>query len=175
MRAPLIEAQIPETFLLATIGFQSMIAAKAVRVVERGAGTVGGRVRFATRTWSRGRSLGGPCSLYRGVHGTSNVEAGFRYGIPVFGTCAHSWVLSFAEESEAFRTPAGVARARYSLPDRHVTIRLREHEGEPSLLASRLWGVRLDSGDLCALSEEVRAILDERRACTMRRSWPPAI
>src|SRR5882762_436825 len=101
VRAPLIEAQIAETYLLATIGFQSLIATKAARMVE----VAGGRavVDFGTRRAHSPQAgvLAGRAAYIAGCIGTSDVATGFRYGVPVFGTAAHSWVLSFAGEKEA--------------------------------------------------------------------------
>ncbi|MEO7143993.1 MAG: nicotinate phosphoribosyltransferase, partial [Bryobacteraceae bacterium] len=101
VRAPLLEAQIPETYLLATVGFQSTIATKAARVVE----AAGGRevVEFGTRRAHSPEAgvLAGRAAYIGGCAGTSNTETGFRYGISVFGTAAHSWVMSFPTEREA--------------------------------------------------------------------------
>jgi nicotinate phosphoribosyltransferase len=158
LRAPLIEAQIPETFLLGTIGFQSMIAAKAVRVVD--AAQARSVVEFGSRR-AHGPDaavLGSRAAYIAGCTGTSNVEAGFRYGIPVFGTCAHSWVLSFAEERESFeRLQKLLGPGTVYLIDTYDTVEGARRAGT---LGKPLWGVRLDSGDLCALSKQVRAVLD---------------
>ena len=101
VRAPLMEAQIAETYLLATIGFQSLIATKASRIVE----VAGGRavVDFGARRAHSPEAgvLAGRASYIGGCIGTSNTETGFRYGIPVFGTAAHSWVQSFASETRS--------------------------------------------------------------------------
>lgn len=101
--APIIEAQLVETFLLATINLQTMIASKAARVVA----AAGGRdvVEFGSR-----RAHGMEAALYvaraayiAGCAGTSNVEAGWRFGIPVSGTVAHSFVMAFPDEITAFQ------------------------------------------------------------------------
>lgn len=159
VRAPLIEAQIVETFLLSTIGFQTMIASKAVRVVEAAAGrTV---VEFGTR-----RAHSPEAGLYAarasyigGCDGTSNTLAGRRFGIPVFGTAAHSWVLSFEQERDAFVQLQSLLGERcVHLIDTYDTI---DGARQAASLGRPLWGVRLDSGDLVALSKAVRAILDQ--------------
>ena len=102
LRAPVIEAQIPETYLLAAIGFQSMIATKAARVTK----AAGGRsvIEFGTRRAHSPEAgvLGARAAYIGGCVGTSNTETGFRFGIPVFGTAAHSWVMSFPTERESF-------------------------------------------------------------------------
>src|SRR5262245_4029171 len=101
--APLIEAQIVETFLLSTINFQTMIATKASRVVESAEGR--SVIEFgARRAHSFGAALyAARAAFIGGCAGTSNVEAGRRFGIPVYGTTAHSWTMAFEHEIDAFR------------------------------------------------------------------------
>jgi nicotinate phosphoribosyltransferase len=93
--APIIEAQIIETFLLATINFQTLIASKAARVVT----AAGDRslIEFGTRRahGSEAGLLAARAAYIAGFAGTSNVEAGYLFGIPTFGTLAHSFVMSF--------------------------------------------------------------------------------
>src|SRR5579884_294690 len=159
IRAPIIEAQIPETFLLATIGFQTLIATKAARIVE----VAGGRsvVDFGTRRAHSAEAgvLAGRAAYIGGCAGTSNTETGHRYGIPVFGTAAHSWIQAFASEREAYeRLQQLLAEQTVYLIDTYDTIegaRLAASLGRP------LWGVRLDSGNIVELSRQVRRILDE--------------
>lgn len=159
VRAPLIEAQIPETYLLATIGFQSLIATKAARMNE----VAGGRavVDFGTRRAHSPEAgvLAGRAAYVGGCIGTSNTETGYRYGIPVFGTAAHSWVQAFAGEREAYiRLQEMLGDATVYLIDTYDTIegaRLAASLGRP------LWGVRLDSGNIVELSRVVRRVLDD--------------
>ncbi len=159
VRAPLIEAQIPETYLLSAITFPSLIATKAARCVEAGAGRE--IVEFGTRRAHTPEAgvLGARASYIGGCSGTSNTLAGFRYGIPVMGTAAHSWIMSFSCEAEAFRQLQRLlGESTIQLIDTYDTVegaRLAAKLGKP------IWGVRLDSGDLLALSREVRAVLDE--------------
>jgi len=159
LRAPLIEAQIPETYLLASLSFQSMIASKAIRVIEAAAGRP--VVEFGTRRAhapEAGR-LAGRASYIGGCAGTSNVEAGFRYGIPVFGTAAHSWVTAFTEESESYRRLQKLlGPMTVYLIDSYDTL---EGARKVAALGKPLWGVRLDSGNLAELARGVRRILDE--------------
>jgi nicotinate phosphoribosyltransferase len=158
VRAPLMEAQIVETYLLATVGFQSLIATKAARMAE----VAGGRavVDFGTRRAHSPEAgvLAGRASYIGGCVGTSNTETGFRYGIPVFGTAAHSWIQAFATEREAYeRLQNLLGAATVYLIDTYDTLegaRLAATLGRP------LWGVRLDSGNLVELSHAVRKILD---------------
>jgi nicotinate phosphoribosyltransferase len=158
LRARLPEAQIPETFLLATIGFQTMIASKAARVVEAAQGRP--VVDFGTRRAHspEAGTLAARASYIGGCTGTSNTLTGFRFGVPVFGTAAHSWVQSFPSEVEAFRRLQDLlGPATVQLIDTYDTLegaRLAAGLGPP------LWGVRLDSGNLIELSRAVRGILD---------------
>ncbi len=159
VRAPLIEAQIPETYLLSMVGFQTMIATKAARMVDAS----GGRavVEFGTR-----RAHSPLAGLYAaraafvgGCAGTSNVLAGMQFGIPVFGTAAHSWVQSFPTEREAFeRLQALLGAGATYLIDTYDTL---EGARQAVALGKPFWGVRLDSGNLVELSRAVRRILDD--------------
>jgi nicotinate phosphoribosyltransferase len=159
INAPLIEAQIPETYLLATLAFQSMIATKAARVAE----AAGGRscVEFGSRRAHSPEAgvLAARAAYVGGCIGTSNVEAGFRYGIPVFGTGAHSWVLSFDSEAEAFRQLQKLLGPGTTyLIDSYNTI---EGARKAIDLGGPMWGVRLDSGNLLELAPAVRRMLDD--------------
>ena len=159
VRAPLIEAQIAETYLLATIGFQSLVATKASRIVE----VAGGRavVDFGARRAHSPEAgvFAGRAAYIGGCIGTSNTETGFRYGSPVFGTAAHSWVQSFATEKEAFqRLQKLLGDATAYLIDTYDTL---DGARSAAALGQPLWGVRLDSGNLVELSRQVRKILDD--------------
>jgi nicotinate phosphoribosyltransferase len=157
--APLIEAQIVETFLLSTINFQTMIATKAARVVE----AAGGRsvIEFGAR-----RAHGFDAAIHAaraafigGCIGTSNVEAGRRFGIPVFGTTAHSWTMAFERELDAFRAYHQVFPENTTLLlDTYDVIHAAHLATE---FGPQLAGVRLDSGDLVEQAKRVRSILDE--------------
>lgn len=158
VRAPLMEAQIPETFLLATVGFQSLIATKAARMVE----AAGGRavVEFGTRRAHSPQAgvFAGRAAYIGGCTGTSNVLAGMQFGIPVFGTAAHSWIQSFPTELEAFeRLHRLLGAGTTYLIDTYDTL---EGARRAASLGKPFWGVRLDSGNLVELSRAVRAILD---------------
>jgi nicotinate phosphoribosyltransferase len=159
VRAPLIQAQLVETYLLSTLAFQTTVASKAVRCVMAAKGR--SIVEFGSRrAHSPGAGpLAGRAAYLAGCAGTSNVEAGMRFGIPVFGTAAHSWTMSFADEEESFRQLQKLlGEETVYLIDTYDTIegvRLAARLGRP------LWGVRLDSGDLAAEGREVRRILNE--------------
>jgi nicotinate phosphoribosyltransferase len=159
VRAPIIEAQIPETYLLSGITFQTLIASKAARCAE----AAGGKsvVEFGTRRahTAEAGTLGARAAYIGGCAGTSNTLAGFRYGVPVMGTAAHSWVMSFACEMEAFRKLQRVmGESTVHLLDTYDTLEGARHAAK---LGGPMWGVRLDSGDFDSLSRQVRAILDE--------------
>jgi nicotinate phosphoribosyltransferase len=159
VRAPLIEAQIPETYLLSAITFQSLVASKAWRMVEAS----GGRdiVDFgARRAHTPEAGVEGARAAYiGGCTGTSNALAGLRYGIPVFGTAAHSWVLSFPSEMESFRQLQKLLGPHtVQLIDTYDTLEGARRTAE---LGLPLWGVRLDSGHVVSLARQVRGILDQ--------------
>ncbi len=159
VRAPLPEAQIAETYLLATVGFQSMVATKAARLVEAAAGR--GVVEFGTRRAHSPEAgvLAGRAAYIGGCIGTSNTLTGFRFGVPVFGTAAHSWVLSFPSELDSFRELQKLlGPATIHLIDTYDSL---EGARKAALLGQPMWGVRLDSGNLVELSRAVRRILDE--------------
>jgi nicotinate phosphoribosyltransferase len=157
--APLIEAQLVETFLLATINFQTLIATKAARIVTAAQGR--GVIEFGAR-----RCHGFDAAIYAaraafigGCIGTSNVEAGRRFGIPVYGTAAHSFVMAFAREQDAFRAYQQVfPDSSTLLLDTYDTLNAAKLATE---FGPALRGVRLDSGDLATLAKQVRQILDE--------------
>ncbi len=159
VRAPLIEAQLPETYLLSALTFQTLIATKAARITEVG----GGRdiIEFGTRRAHTPEAgvLGARAAYIGGCAGTSNTLAGFRFGIPVFGTAAHSWVMSFPSENEAFRQLQKLLGSQtVQLIDTFDTL---EGARKTAALGPPLWGVRLDSGDLVSLAIQVRKILDD--------------
>jgi nicotinate phosphoribosyltransferase len=159
VRAPLIEAQLAETYLLSTIGFQSMIATKAALVVKAAQGR--SVVEFGTRRAHSPEAgvLAGRAAYIGGCAGTSNAETGFRYGVPVFGTSAHSWVMSFPTELAAFRhLQQLLGEHTVQLIDTYDTL---EGARRAASLGRPLWGVRLDSGNLAELAPAVRRILDD--------------
>ena len=103
--------------------------------------------------------LAGRAAYIAGCEGTSNVEAGFRFGVPVYGTAAHSWVLSFRSESESYRCLQELlGTGTVYLIDSYDTV---DGARQAAAFGRPLWGVRLDSGDLLSLSKQVRAVLDE--------------
>ncbi len=163
--APRIEAQIIETFLLNTINYQVMVASKAARIVLAARGR--GVVDFSPRRdhGADAAMKAARASYVAGCVGTSHVLAGKEYGLPVFGTMAHSYVMSFADELSAFRSFArDFPQNAVLLIDTYDTVQGAHHAvtvaREMRTRGHRLRGVRLDSGDLAALSRQVRTIFD---------------
>jgi len=164
--APIIEAQIVETFIINQVNLQSLIATKAARCVH----AAGGRavVDFALRR-AHGIDAGmkvARASYLAGFTGTSNVRAGQEYGIPIVGTMAHSFVSSFEQEMDAFRAfIASFPNNSILLIDTYDTLagarKAVEIAKEMAANGQRLQGVRIDSGDLKKLAIEVRRIFDE--------------
>jgi len=158
VRAPIMEAQVVETFLLTSLTFQTLVATKAARVVEAAAGR--GVVEFGTRR-AHGPEAGvlaARAAYLGGCIGTSNVEAGQRFGLPTYGTVAHSFVMAYADEEESFRRFLRVfPENAILLVDTYDTLAAVDR-----IVASGLRpkGVRLDSGNLVELSKEVRRRLD---------------
>ena len=164
--APLIEAQIVETFLLNTIGYQTMIATKAARCIyaARGRGVVDFSLR---RTQGQGAVVTVPRSTYlAGFDATSSVEAGKQLGIPVSGTMAHSYIGAFEDEIAAFEAFAQLFAGRsVFLIDTYDTLQGAKNAAAVAKRMQKrgqqLLGVRLDSGDMVELSRGVRQILDK--------------
>jgi nicotinate phosphoribosyltransferase len=141
------------------IGFQSLIATKAARVVKAALGRQ--VVEFGTRRAHSPEAgvLAGRAAYIGGCAGTSNAAAGMRYGVPVFGTAAHSWVMSFPTELAAFeQLQKLLGENTVYLIDSYDTL---EGARRAASLGKPLLGVRLDSGNLVALVPAVRAILDQ--------------
>ncbi len=161
--APIIEAQVVETFVLSMINFQTLIASKAARVVQ--AAHWDGKPRSVMEFGSR-RAHGPEASILAaraayiaGCVGTSNVLAGKRFGIPVYGTAAHSWTMAFPSEIEAFRAYFKVfPESTILLIDTYDIEQGAHHAVE---IGPRIKGVRIDSGNLLRESQKVRRILDE--------------
>lgn len=164
--APIATCQLVETALLNIVNFQTLVATKAARVCEAAAGDP--VVEFGLR---RAQGPDGGLSAARaafvgGCAGTSNVLAGQTFGIPVSGTHAHSWVMLFPSETEAFRAYAeALPNNATFLVDTYDTLAgVRRAAEEGKRLRERgfeMIGVRIDSGDLAWLSREARAILDD--------------
>ena len=163
---PIIHCQLVETALINLVNLESMLATKAARVVDAARGRAVADFS-ARRTHGMDAAFGmARASYIAGFAGTSNVDAALRLGVPMLGTMAHSYISSFDDETEAFRQYA------WSFPDSStflvdtydtltgvqnaITVALEMEADGHSLRA-----VRLDSGDLDALSRSARAMLDD--------------
>ena len=161
----LIETQLFETFVINALNLQTMIATKAARSIQAAKGRR--VVDFALRR-TQGMEAGlkvARATYLAGFAGTSNVLAGKKYGIPVVGTMAHSYVTAFEREIESFRAFVRTfPDSAVLLIDTYDTVE-GAHKAvtvarEMAQQGHRLRGVRLDSGDMVELSQKVRAILD---------------
>ncbi|MBN1868971.1 MAG: nicotinate phosphoribosyltransferase [Candidatus Omnitrophica bacterium] len=164
VEAPIIEAQILETYLLSIINIESLVASKAARVVgaARCDGKDRGVIDFGSRRAHGPQAgfLAARAAYIGGCLGTSNVYAGKIFGIPIFGTIAHSWVEAFDSEEESFSAyHKTFPENTILLVDTYDTIKAVK-EITRMKLKNDLRGVRLDSGDLEVLSRQVRNILD---------------
>ncbi len=165
VEAPRIEAQLVETYLLNVVNFETLIASKAARVL-RAAGEDKGVVDFSPRR-DHGEDAAmrvARASYLAGMDGTSNTLAGKRFGIPVVGTMAHAYVMSFSNELAAFRAFAEDHPRPILLIDTYDVFAGLENAitvaRELEARGRRLVGVRIDSGDLARLTPEVRRRLD---------------
>lgn len=167
VKAPIMEAQLIETTLLNIINHQTLIATKANKVVLAAGG--GSVIEFGLR---RAQGLdagiyGARAAIIGGCAGTSNVFTGQQFSIPIKGTHAHSWVMSFPDELSAFRAYAEIyPKGCLLLVDTYDTLK----SGVPNAIQTfrelrargyEPLGIRLDSGDLAYLSKKARKMLDE--------------
>ena len=158
IEAPIIEAQIVETYLLSTINFQSLIATKASRIVSAARGKA--VVEFGSRRAHGPQAglLAARASYIGGCTGTSNALAGYKLGVPVFGTMAHSFIMSFEKEEEAFLRFSKVFPSGFLLVDTYNSIAAVK---KIIKLGIHTDGIRLDSGNLYSLSVKCRKLLDD--------------
>jgi nicotinate phosphoribosyltransferase len=160
--APIVEAQLAETFVVNQIHLQSVIASKAARVVEaaRGRRVVDFGARRAHGTDAALKVA--RASYLAGIAGTSNLLAAREYGIPAFGTMAHSFIQAFDNELDAFDAFARLYPGTTLLVDTYDTLRGVDHVIELAKHREHLdvEAIRLDSGDMSALSKAARAKLD---------------
>ena len=166
--APLIDAQLVETAILALVNHQSLVATKTRRIVRAAEGKAVSDFG-ARRAHNMDAAVYGARAAYiGGAVGTATVLAGQMFGIPVSGTMAHSWIMYYQDEFEAFKTYAeNYPDSTTLLVDTYDTlnsgipnaIRTAKEVLEP--MGKRLKGVRIDSGDLAYLSNKVREMLDE--------------
>lgn len=167
--APIMQAQLVETAILTILNHQSLIATKAARVVQAAKGD--GVMEFGLRR-AQGPDAGvygARAAMIAGCKGTSNVLAGQLFDVPVLGTHAHSWIMSFPDEYTAFKKYAELyPNACTLLVDTYDTLRsgvpnaIRVFtEMRESGMELKNYGIRLDSGDLAYMSKKARKMLDE--------------
>ena len=167
--APIMEAQLVETAILNIINHHSLIATKSARVVlaSRGDGIMEFGLRRAQGPDAG--TYGARAAMIGGCIGTSNVLAGQLFDVPVKGTHAHSWIMSFPDEYTAFKAYADLyPNACCLLVDTYDTLKsgvpnaIRVfQEMRDSGIALKNYGIRLDSGDLAYMSKQARKMLDE--------------
>jgi len=167
--APIMEAQLVETALLNIVNHQSLIATKTARVIYAAQGD--GVMEFGLRR-AQGPDAGiygARAAMIAGCIGTSNVLAGQMFDVPVKGTHAHSWIMSFPDELTAFRTYARMyPSACILLADTYDTLKSGVphaiqvfQEMRSAGIPLTFYGIRLDSGDLAYLSKEAKKMLDK--------------
>jgi len=167
--APIMEAQLVETAILNILNHQSLIATKASRVCYAAQGD--GIMEFGLRR-AQGPdagTLGARAAVIGGCVGTSNVLCGQLFDVPVKGTHAHSWIMSFPDEYTAFKAYADIfPNACCLLVDTYDTLKSGVpnaikvfKEMRESGIELKNYGIRLDSGDLAYLSKQARIMLDE--------------
>jgi len=158
VEAPIIESQIVETFLLSIINFESLIATKASRIVN----AAGDKkvIEFGSRRahGPQAALLAARASYIGGCVGTSNTLAGYRLGIPAYGTMAHSFVMNYESEIDAFKEFNKVFPDGLLLVDTYDTLNAVRKIVKHGI---KTRGIRLDSGDLYELSVRSREILDD--------------
>ena len=158
IEAPIIEAQLVETYLLSSINFQTLIASKASRIVEAAKGR--SVIEFGSRR-AHGPNAGilaARASIIGGCQGTSNTYAGYKMRIPASGTMAHSFVMNFTSEEEAFQAFCDTFPRSTLLVDTYDPIKAVKIALQKGL---EFEGVRIDSGDILSISKEIRRILDD--------------
>ena len=165
VRGPLLQGQLLETALLNVMNFQTLIATKAARVKDAAGGDAVLEFGLRRAQGTDGALAASRAAYLGGVDATSHVAAGRAFGIPVKGTHAHSWVMSFDTEDQAFDAWADTAPNNgVFLVDTYDTLAGVDHAIEAGRKlrerGHRLGGVRLDSGDLAWLSREARKKLD---------------
>ena len=164
VRAPAIQAQFVETYLLLALNHQSLIATKSNRIVRAAEGRPVSEFGSRRAQGADGALLGARASYIAGCAATACTMADQRYGSPATGTMAHSWVQMFPDEYTAFKTYCQVyPTAATLLVDTYSVL----HSGVPNAirvfqeLGITSGGIRIDSGDLTYLSKKARAMLDE--------------
>ena len=169
VEAPIIEAQLIETAILNIINHQSLIATKASRVCQAAEGDIVMEFGLRRAQGPDAGTLGARAAIIGGCGATSNVLCGKKFHVPVKGTHAHSWIMSFETEYDAFKTYAKIFpnditllvdtfdTLKSGIPNAIKVFKELRQQGK----LPEKYGIRLDSGDLAYLSKEARKMLDE--------------
>ncbi len=165
VQGPILHAQLVETALLNIVNFQTLVATKAARICRAAGGASVMEFGYRRAQGPDGGLSASRAAFIGGCESTSNVLAGQRFGIPVRGTHAHSWVMSFDDEQEAFDRYAEAMPGNATLlVDTYDTLggvkRAIATARQLRARGQELAGIRLDSGDLAWLSQQARAMLD---------------
>jgi len=158
IEAPIIEAQLVETFILSVINFQTLIASKASRIVNASCGTPVVEFGFRRAHGPLAALLASRSSFIAGCVGTSNTLASYEFGIPSNGTMAHSFIMSFKNEETAFKEFIKIFPDGFLLVDTYDSIKAVKKIIQNKIICK---GLRLDSGDLLQLSKDIRKLLDD--------------
>lgn len=168
VKAPAIEAQLVETFLLLSVNHQSLIATKANRIVRAAEGRAISEFGSRRAQGPSGAILGARASFIGGCAGTACAIADKLYGVPATGTMAHSWIQMFDDELTAFKTYCEVYPDSttllvdtYNVLKSGVPNAIKAFDEVLKPLGKRPKGIRLDSGDITYLSKKARKMLDD--------------
>jgi nicotinate phosphoribosyltransferase len=166
VEAPLPQAQWIETYLLASIGYATLVATKASRIVEAAEGRPVYDFGARRAPGPHAGLLAARSAILAGCAGTSHVDAALRLGVPCIGTMAHSWVQSFASEAEAFeafvRVFPGASTLLVDTYDTELGV------AQAATIEPPIQAIRIDSGDLVDLGYKARIWLDEHDRRSVR-------
>lgn len=157
IEAPIIQSQIVETYILSMINFQTLISSKASRIVNAAKDKPVVEFGFRRAHSPSAALYASRASFIAGCKSTSNTLASFRYGIPTSGTMAHSFVLSFDDETEAFRKFVSIFPKGFLLVDTYDSFKAVKNIIKNKMTCL---GIRIDSGNLFHDCKKIRKLLD---------------
>ncbi len=157
IEAPIVEAQLMETYILSMVNYQTLIASKASRIANSAKNKAIVEFGFRRAHSPSAALYASRASYIAGCKSTSNTLASFKYGIPAAGTMAHSFIMSFDKEIEAFKKFVSIFPDSYLLIDTYDSVNAIKE-----IIKNRVKcnGIRIDSGDLFYLCKKIRKILD---------------
>jgi nicotinate phosphoribosyltransferase len=158
VEAPIIEAQLVETFILSILNFQILIASKASRIVNASYGTPVIEFGFRRAHGPLAALLASRSCFIAGCSGTSNTLASYEFGIPSNGTMAHSFIMTFEDEESAFKEFLKIFPDGFLLIDTYDSIKAVKKIIQNKIKSK---GLRIDSGNLLKLSKDIRKLLDD--------------